>query len=237
VQFVQPPILITPTCSTTVNYSDVLSIVFSWIPPPAMINPALLNYDFRLIEVPQGMNAIQAMQSVSIPVAQENTIFNTFLYTTLNPPLIPGRLYAWRVKVSDLSNSILFSNNGESEICEFRYGLPSPIFTPLTAKIVYPAPNTKTPFKTTPVVAEFDPVDTKYRKLSSDIKIINPTGQQYNVDMYLDWPEGPDAYYQQKIGAPPTLDQIQNVLVSRPPDSNIEMPELNKGQNYRLYLT
>jgi TANFOR domain-containing protein len=234
VQFVQPPILISPACSTTVNYNEVLNIVFTWVPPPAMINPALLSYEFKLVEVPQGMNPINAMQATTIPVALENTMFNVFLYSTLNPPLIPGREYAWRVKVSDLSNSILFSNNGESEICTFRYGLPNPLFTPLTANIAYPAPGSRTPFVRVPIIAKYEPVDNNYRNLSTTTNINDNEGLHDLVITQIQWPEGPDKFLQQQIGSSPTLNQLQHIQIGRNLASFPGAAELKHGQNYLI---
>jgi TANFOR domain-containing protein len=234
VQFVQPPILISPACSTTVNYNEVLNIVFTWIPPPAMINPALLSYEFKLVEVPQGMNPINAMQATTIPVALENTMFNVFLYSTLNPPLIPGREYAWRVKVSDLSNSILFSNNGESEICTFRYGLPNPLFTPLIANIAYPAPGSRTPFVRVPIIAKYEPVDNNYRNLSTTTNINDNEGLHDLVITQIQWPEGPDKFLQQQIGSSPTLNQLQHIQIGRNLASFPGAAELKHGQNYLI---
>ena len=73
IQFVQPPLLIAPACSTEVESSNPQNIVFSWVPPSVAINPALLNYEFKLIEVPQGLNAIAAINGSGVTVLTLNT--------------------------------------------------------------------------------------------------------------------------------------------------------------------
>jgi len=235
IQFIQPPILIAPTCSSEVAHNPVQNIIFTWIPPPfAVLSNALLSYEFKLVEVPQGMNAINAMQSTTIPVLVENTLFNTFLYSVLQPPLIPGRQYAWRVKVSDLANNTLFSNNGESEICEFRMGLPNPLFTPVSASIAYPAPNTRTPFQRVPVIVKFEPIDNNYRFLSTNTEIRDPEGVHDLIVTQTPWPEGPDAYLTQQIGAPPTLNQLQHVQVGRNLATFPGAAELRQGKNFEI---
>jgi hypothetical protein len=238
IQFIQPPILIAPACSSEVNYLPVQNIVFSWVPPPlALLQNSLLSYDFKLIEVPQGMTSIHAMQSVTVPVAQTNTLFNTFLYTTLNPPLIPGRLYAWRVKVSDLSNNILFSNNGESEICEFRYGLPDPLLIPLNASIAYPAPGSKTPFQRVPIIAKYEPVDSAYRSLRVTTRLNDPEGNSDLIELQSTWPNGPDAFLQQQLGALPSLAQLQHVQAGRNIFTFPGTAELKHGKEYQINST
>jgi|GEM_PF-1739101 len=235
IQFIQPPILIAPTCSSDVMHNPVQNILFTWIPPPfAVLSNALLSYQFRLIEVPQGMSAIQAMQSTTIPVLQENTLFNVFLYSVLQPTLISGRQYAWQVKVSDLANNTLFSNNGESEICEFRMGLPNPFLTPVSASIAYPAPNSRTPFQRVPVIVKFEPIDSTYRFLSSNTEIKDPEGVQDLVVTQTPWPQGPDAYLMQQIGAPPTLNQLQHVQVGRNLASFPGAAEWRQGKNFEI---
>jgi hypothetical protein len=235
IQFIQPPILIAPACSSEVMYLPVQNIVFSWIPPPlASLQNTILSYEFRLIEVPQGMTAIHAMQAVTVPVMQENTLFNIFIYSALNPPLIPGRQYAWRVKVSDLNNNIQFANNGESEICEFRYGLPNPLLTPLTASIAYPAPGTRIPFQRVPIIAKFDPVDTNYRFLTTTTQINDQDGSHDLSELQYNWPDGPDQALQQLIGAPPSLTQLQHVQVGRNLASFPGAAEVKQGKVYTV---
>src|SRR5690606_8203109 len=204
VQFVQPPYLISPQCAQELPYLIVQNIVFTWAPPVTFINPALLSYEFRLVEVPQGMTAIQAMQSTTIPVVSQTTMFNNFLYNALMPPLVSGREYAWRVKVSDLSGATLFSNNGESEICEFRYGLPLPIGSGIQASIVYPAPGSVMPFKQVPIIAKYDPVNNDYRSLTTTTTITSEQGILDNITTQKNWPEGPDVAMQLQLGATPT---------------------------------
>lgn len=238
IQFIQPPILIAPACSSEVMYLPVQNIVFSWIPPPlALLQNTILSYEFRLVEVPQGMTPIHAMQSVTVPVAQENTLFNTFIYTALNPPLIPGRLYAWRVKVSDLNNNIQFSNNGESEVCEFRYGLPNPLLTPMTANIAYPAPNTRIPFARVPIIAKYEPVSPEYRYLTTTTQINDPEGLHDLIEIQNNWPQGPDQFLQQQIGAPPSLNQLQHVQTGRNLATFPGAAEIKHGKTYQINTT
>ena len=216
VQYVQPPMLVGPQCESEVLYSPTSTIVFNWVPPAfAVFNGAILNYEFRLIEVPQGMSPITAMQSVTIPVMLQNTLFNTFLYTSLNPALIPGREYAWRVKVSDLNNTVLFANNGESQVCTFRYGLPDPLLIPMTAVVAFPAPGSRTPFSRVPLIVKYEPVDTSYRSFSASTQLRDNQGVNDLISTQLDWPAGPDAFLQQQLGASPTLTQLQHVQTGR----------------------
>lgn len=238
IQFIQPPFLIAPACSSEVNYLPVQNIVFSWVPPPlALIQNSLLSYEFRLVEVPQGMTPIHAMQSVTVPIAQTNTLFNTFVYTSVNPPLIPGRLYAWRVKISDLNNNVLFSNNGESEICEFRYGLPDPLLIPMTASIAYPAPGSKTPFQRVPIIAKYEPVDSAYRSLRVTTRLNDPEGNSDLIELQSTWPNGPDAFIQQQLGAPPSLAQLQHVQAGRNIFTFPGTAEIKHGKEYQINST
>lgn len=238
IQFIQPPILIAPACSSEVAYLPVQNIVFSWVPPPlALLQNTILSYEFRLIEVPQGMTPVHAMQSVTVPVAQENTLFNNFVYTSINPPLIPGRLYAWRVKVSDINNNIQFSNNGESEICEFRYGLPDPLMIPMTANVVYPAPGSRTPFQRVPILAKYDPVDTTYRFLRVTTRINDPEGNYDLIELQNTWPNGPDAFLQQQLGGPPSLAQLQHVRAGRDIFTFPGTAELKHAKEYQINTT
>ncbi len=234
IQFVQPPYLISPQCDQELPYMPVQNIVFAWAPPPTILNPAMVNYEFRLVEIPQGMNAIQAMFSTTIPVIQQTTMFNTFLYSALMPPLIPGRQYAWRVKVQDLSGSTLFSNNGESEICEFRYGLPIPIGSGIQTEVIYPAPGSTIPFKRVPVIAKYDPINAEYRSLNTRTTIGAGEAVLDVISNLKNWPEGPDAAMQQQLGFVPTLVHIQNTSIGRNNTDLLGSPMMTSGQVYTV---
>lgn len=237
IQFVQPPILNSPICDQEIPYSPVQNILFTWLQvlPIQNFQVGLTSFNFRLVEVPPGMTPIHAMQSTTIPVVQENTLFNFFLYSTLMPALIPGREYAWRVTVSDVTNKILFSNNGESEICTFRYGLPDPSLFPVTSTLTYPAPNARIPFKEVPIIVKFDPVDSDYRNITTSTNILGNQGVHDNVMTHTEWPQGPDEYMQERLGGMPTLEQIQHIQVGRNLNTESGTASFIGGETYTAH--
>jgi hypothetical protein len=58
------------------------------------------------------------------PVYSEILTQTSFLYSPSMPILLPGHLYAWRVRVSDPDGISTFTNDGYSDIFTFKYGIP-----------------------------------------------------------------------------------------------------------------
>ena len=234
IQFVQPPLLITPTCSTEVSFSNPQNVVFSWVPPSVAINPAFLNYEFKLIEVPQGMNAIAAMNAVGVPVITLNTNFTTIVYSAINPTLNPGRLYAWRVKVTDASGTVAFSNNGISEICEFTYGLPFTPDLPNRGKLIYPVPGKRTPFRNVPMIVQYEPYDSTFRSYNFRTTITENGEQHDLIENTVNWPNGAETFLQQQLTFPPSLLQLTSLQVGRNLITSPGSTTLRANKTYNL---
>ncbi len=234
IQFVQPPLLITPTCSTEVVFSNPQNIVFSWVPPSASINPAFLNYEFKLIEVPQGLNALAAMNAVGVPVITLNTNFTTIVYSAINPTLNPGRQYAWRVKVSDASGTVVFANNGISEICEFTLGLPFTPDLPNRGKLIYPVPGKRIPFRNVPMIVQYEPYDSTYRSYNFRTSLTE-NGESFDlIENTVNWPNGADAFLQQQLTFSPSLLQLTNLQVGRNLVTSPGSSTLRANKTYNL---
>ncbi len=237
IQFVQPPILISPQCSTEVTYSTPQNIVFTWIPPQIVMQPGLLNYEFKLVEVPFGMNAIQAMNSTGVPVLVEQTSFTSFLYSALSPALNPGRHYAWRIKVTDLTNQFIFANDGVSEICEFTYGLPFEFDSPLTATFVYPVPGKRYPFINSPLIVRTQPFDTSSRGYSASTEIRENNSLFDHPNISGSWPGGRFQNLQSGMGFPPDLIQLEHFDIGRNLTSGPVANEFKANRDYSVNST
>lgn len=215
VSFVQPPLLISPLCGTEVNFSHPQNILFTWVPPVGLPINSVVSYRFKLVELLQGQNPIQAIQSATVPVLNIGVSNNFVLMTSLEPTLQAGREYVWQVTVEDLANQAVFSNGGKSEICTFRLGLPQGSNEPLNAVIVYPKPGVKIPFRNVPVIARYSPFSANQTALSSTTTLNSPFGQVDLISATQNWPLGREAFVQQQINQNPTLEQILHVSVGR----------------------
>ena len=234
IQFVQPPILISPQCSTEVTSTTPQNIIFSWFPPAVSINPGLLSYEFKLVELPEGMNPLQVMNSTGVPVLTHTTPSPVFLYSTQSPALIPGRFYAWRVKVTDVSQSIVFSNNGESEICTFRYGMPFLFDTPPVSSLVYPVPGKRIPFIQVPLISRTEPFDSTVTSLSVETELREGNVMFDLIQQTKEYPNGLRAQLQQQLGVFPTIAQLQHAEIGRDLSNGATFGELKPGKTYSV---
>ena len=120
-----PPYLNFPICNTTVKPLTPQNILFQWTP----MNLGSPNsgtgteYEFSLWEFRPDTNANpnQVVQSTR-PIFSTVTDQTFFNYGIAEPNLNLYMKYIWRVRAKDKSGRDLFKNNGNSQICTFRYG-------------------------------------------------------------------------------------------------------------------
>ncbi|SHI76443.1 hypothetical protein [Aquimarina spongiae] len=122
---IEPPILLQPSCGVTLDSNTPQNILFSWA-VPAGTNPSQVEYELAIIELFNNMDPNQAFLSFgNTPFFQKTVPINVYNYTLSDPPLEPGRTYAYRVTaVNKLGNPrpLNFRNGGSSEVCTFTYG-------------------------------------------------------------------------------------------------------------------
>lgn len=214
ISFLQPPLLIQPVCDTEVPFSNPQNVLFTWVPPAGISPGPNLQYRFRLIEMPPGMNPVQAMQSVTVPILNDITVNNFLLLTALGPTLQSGRDYAWQVTAEDLTGEAVFTNQGKSEVCIFRTGLPSGGSSSVQAVLVYPSPEIKIPFRNVPLVARYEPFSENHTGFSAQTSI---SGGDIGDEMIRQqvWTSGRENFVTQQINQSPSLEQLLHVEIGR----------------------
>lgn len=115
-----PPILTNPVCGSNVNLLLNLGMNFSWTPSPGA--GPFTTYTIRMVEFPQeNMNPATVMSSATTPYFFEKEIQGfSYFYNPADPPLQPGKSYAWTVTAKDAEGGTWFKNNGQSEVCRFK---------------------------------------------------------------------------------------------------------------------
>lgn len=128
IRYIQPPIITSPVCASTENYTSPQTVVFSWT--PAIGAPATTLYHLKIAEIiPSNRNPFDALHSATTPPFFEQDVYGlTYVYGPGQPPLEQGKSYAFSVTAVDPSGNASFINNGESEVCSFTYGV-SDIFS------------------------------------------------------------------------------------------------------------
>ncbi len=119
-----PPLLNLPLNQDKPTATDPQNLVFQWTPRhTGSPNSAFsTEHEFELFEIwPSGADPNNAALS-SPPIYTAITSANTLVYGPAEPPLVPGREYAWRVQARDVLNRDLFKNNGYSEVFMFKFG-------------------------------------------------------------------------------------------------------------------
>lgn len=120
----QPPLLNLPLKGGGVAFREPLNITFNWTPRHmSSANAAFqTEYEFTLSELWDTTIAPEAAFLNTPPLYQTTTAATTLLYGPAQPPLIPGKRYAWRVKAKakvGIDEYDVFLNNGYSEIYWF----------------------------------------------------------------------------------------------------------------------
>ena len=135
-----PPLLNTPFNGDKLIATDPQNIMFSWTPRHmASPNAAFsTEYEFRLVEMYPGQT------NPDIAIRSSNSIYTTTTnltslnYGIIEPTLIPGKRYAFRVRAYDTSGRDLFKNDGFSETYVFQYGDACGSFEGIAARTLDP---------------------------------------------------------------------------------------------------
>lgn len=125
VKYIQPPIITSPACASTVTYTDPQTLIFSWT--PAIGAPPTTLYTLKIAEcIPPTRPPYDALHAATTPPLFETQVPGyVYVYGPGQPPLEPGKVYAFSVTASDPTGQAVFINNGESEVCSFEYGAPA----------------------------------------------------------------------------------------------------------------
>ncbi len=116
----KPPLLSLPRNNESVAFRDPLNVLFQWTPLHQGL--ALVEYDFILKELWDNGMTVQAAFPYSPEIYRETTRSTSVLYGAMQPPLIPGKRYAWCIRAKareGLDEVNLFQNDGYSEIRSF----------------------------------------------------------------------------------------------------------------------
>ncbi len=124
--FSDPPLLNAPAKGTNVKITEPANIVFTWTPRhrPNPMEPT--EYTFQIVEINSNINSYannpEAAFAQSKILYEEKTSQTSLLWSAAHPLLIPGKMYAWRVKAANVSaneDKSIFLNGGYSEVSFF----------------------------------------------------------------------------------------------------------------------
>lgn len=119
-----PPLINLPFDGEKVRVTDPQNVMFSWTPRHTASPNAAFNteYEFKLVEIyPEGRNPNDAILA-SNSIYQTTTTTTSLNYSIIEPLLIPGRTYAFRIRAYDIDGRDLFKNQGYSEVYTFKFG-------------------------------------------------------------------------------------------------------------------
>ncbi|MEM9338418.1 MAG: fibronectin type III domain-containing protein [Bacteroidota bacterium] len=119
-----PPFINTPFNQSKPMATDPQNIMFSWTPRhTASPNAAFsTEYEFKLVEMYPGQVDPEVAIRSSNSIYTTTTTQTALNYGVIEPTLIPGRSYAFRVRAYDTGGRDLFKNDGFSETYVFQYG-------------------------------------------------------------------------------------------------------------------
>lgn len=124
IQYIDPPTILNPICGDTIIPTTPQNVLVSWT--AAVGGGPNIRYRFIMTEMMPGTrDPSDAMASASPPYFLEQDVaIPQILIGPSDPPLIPGRSYAFIVQAYDPNNEVIFNNNGTSETCWFNYKEP-----------------------------------------------------------------------------------------------------------------
>jgi fibronectin type III domain protein len=122
-----PPLINLPLDNAVVAAADPQTVRFQWTPrhkgsPNSSFST---EYSLKVVEIwPESRNPNDAINT-SNPIFETTTTNNYFIYGLAEPPLIPGRKYAFQVQAKaqvGIDQLDLFKNNGNSVVQSFTFG-------------------------------------------------------------------------------------------------------------------
>lgn len=114
-----PPQIISPTGEQ--EPTNPQQMIFSWLPQHIGAFPVL--YDLEIYELNSDVGYNVIVESTA-PVFTVTSSITSYNYSSLDPALVEGQEYIFRVRVRDIAGQQIFENNGWSEIGYFSYGSP-----------------------------------------------------------------------------------------------------------------
>lgn len=141
----EPPVWVMPQNNITVTPTVPQNITFQWA--PRHTNVSDVEYEFIITDlmVNKGFTGnIQNLFLAQPAFYKTRTRSTTLSYNATLPPLVPGRMYAYRVEAiakRGREDVGVFRNNGFTEIQYFSYG--DPLLPPTNLKLAWDGNNNK----------------------------------------------------------------------------------------------
>ena len=166
----EAPMLIQPQEEQKITATGAQNIIFSWTRPAGA--PLGTTYEIKLVEMHDPNRNTNDAYNSGLPFFRQEVANNVFVYGPGEPPLVPGRKYAWAVTALDPDRfkngkyaPSLFQNGGRSEVRAFTYQNPILPTLNLTDKpsiqtqTVVVTPTTPPQIPPTPMVIKSAPID------------------------------------------------------------------------------
>jgi TANFOR domain-containing protein len=119
-----PPMLNMPLNAAKLTIFEPQQIVLQWTPRHrGSPNSAFsAEYVVKLYEVWNENYSAAAIVQTQMPIFENVTSDNRYIYGIADPMLIPGKKYVWTVQARDADGRDMFRNNGLSEAYMFTWG-------------------------------------------------------------------------------------------------------------------
>lgn len=116
VRYAEPPLLMTPPDGAAIAAQLP---IFSWTPVTGAPLGSTIEYELLITEVLSEQTPAQALES-NIEQAHKALIEQTsFVYSPIELPLQPGKVYAWQVQAHDVNDQLPILDRGATEIYTF----------------------------------------------------------------------------------------------------------------------
>ena len=117
----KPPMLVMPEKDETVAFAEPQHILFRWYPQHQGLSG--VEYELHIRELPDYCPNPAAQYDSGMEIFTTKTRQTSYNYSNIDPELIPGHTYAWRVRavaMDGIDEVGVFDNDGYSEAGWFR---------------------------------------------------------------------------------------------------------------------
>lgn len=245
IRYVDPPVNLQP-CEQDPVLVNPQNLIFRWQPVVAAGANSEIVYSIKIVELLPNQNPYQALETAQQGsptfIVQRETNLTSFNLEAFDPPLIPGKKYAWRVVARDANNQVTFRNQGKSEACEIILSDPSADAfygsSGLHLRPFYPSEGDWYPFQNLPLAVEYFPYNESYKRWESTCRLENADNGS-ELDRFsrtLRWPNSPSNDQETAIDLPVLDVHARTLSVYKNKWLNQNPQALERGKTYQWYV-
>ncbi len=220
-------------CGDNIDASTPQNIQIQWTIPAGA--PPGTEYVFTMVEIiPDSRSPQDAMNASTGPPFFERTVTTPLIIIGPAEPILEnGQRYAFKVQARNTMSGAYFENEGNSEVCSFRYGTGSTTGSGISLDEIYPYEGDYIPFSYFPIIVKYREYADNYNRFRSSYRLLASGIEVDQHDRDLGWYPSPLATQREVTGFPDmTQEQAQHIAVNKN-QGEAPLPVYQRGVPYR----